>query len=301
MGLELFRDVAMNQAPSYAAVTKLQHWSELPAAAGKDLLAQLQTTLELQEQLDIFSMAAGKVMPLMGIQLNTAAGEYHAAGSGSALYEHRSVLVLQQQCLAEIVYRSNCIFTPMLKRELLLLESDWLFALRNALVVTRLQQMALKDNLTSLGNRRFFDDCLHKATTLAKRHNEDCALLLLDLDNFKQVNDHYGHHTGDEVLLAVADAMRDTLRETDNLFRFGGDEFAVILTDHDSENAELVASRLIKAINQHHICQQYQVTASLGLARLKQVNELSQLFRLADQALYAAKHAGKNQLKTAQR
>lgn len=299
MEYALLHDVAISSAPCYAAMTKLQHWPEMPDCAEQSLVSQLQTTLDIQQQLNIVSMAIGKILPLAGLQLNTAVGEFKARGSQAASVEHRSMLVLNQQCLAELVYHSEHAFTPMLQRELLILESEWLFALRNALVVSRLQQMALKDTLTGLGNRRFFDDAINKAVQLAKRHDENCALLLLDLDNFKRVNDVAGHTAGDEVLLAVADCLREALRITDSLFRFGGDEFAVILSGQDAQSSELVARRLVKSINQHHLCQQYQVTASAGLAKLTPQQDIRQLFAAADQALYCAKEAGKSTVRIA--
>ena len=296
----LVHEVALSNAPSYAAMTKLQHWPELAECAEQSLISQLQTTLDIQQQLNIISMAVGKVLPVAALKLKTAVGEFEAIGSRPADTEHRSVLVLNQQCLAELIYQSEHAFTPMIQRELLLLESEWLFALRNALVVCRLQQMALKDTLTGLGNRRFFDDSFDKAIQLAKRHDERCALLLLDLDNFKQVNDIAGHSAGDDVLLAVADCLRDTLRVTDSLFRFGGDEFAVILSAQDADCAELVARRLLRAINQHHLCKQYEVSASAGLALLKAPEQSSkQLFAAADAALYSAKEAGKSTVRVA--
>ena len=101
-------------------------------------------------------MAAGKILPLTAMQLCTAVGEFKAAGSSNGPHEYRSMLVLNDQCLAELVYQSESSFTPLLQRRLLELETQWLFALRNALVVTRLQQLALRDTLTGLGNRRFF-------------------------------------------------------------------------------------------------------------------------------------------------
>jgi two-component system, cell cycle response regulator len=293
------QEVALSNAPSYAAMTKLPQWPQLPECAEQSLVSQLQTTLEIPQQLNIVSMAAGKVLPLASLTLKTAVGEFTASGSSTAAFEHRSVLVLNQQCLAELIYLSDHAFTPMIQRELLLLESEWLFALRNALVVCRLQQMALKDTLTGLGNRRFFDDSFDKAVLLAKRHNEHCALILLDLDNFKQVNDSAGHSVGDDVLLAVADCLRDTLRITDSVFRFGGDEFAIVLCGQDSESAELVARRLVKVINQHYLCQQYKVSASAGLAIYQPEQSSRQLFSMADRALYAAKEAGKNTVRVA--
>ena len=159
--------------------------------------------------------------------------------------------------------------------------------------------MALKDTLTGLGNRRFFDDSFEKAVQLAKRNAQPCALILLDLDNFKQVNDMSGHSAGDDVLLAVASSLNDTLRQTDSLFRFGGDEFAVILSGQDSGSSELVARRLVRAINQHYLCQQHEVSASAGLALLNEHQDSKQLFAAADKALYAAKEAGKSTVRVA--
>ncbi|WP_337840651.1 GGDEF domain-containing protein [Rheinheimera sp.] len=293
--MELFglQDMALFGA-SYAGVTQQPQWtSDDPAS----LTEQLQTSLDLAEQLEIFSMAAGKVLPLRSLQLQTAVGKYLASGSEPAASEHRSMLMLNDQCLAELCYQSEHPVTPMQQHQLWQLERQWLYPLRNTLVVARLQQLALRDSLTSLGNRRHFDDQFAKALQLAHRRHEACALILLDLDNFKRTNDNFGHHAGDDVLLAVADAMRQTLRASDGLFRFGGDEFAVVLSAEDAACAELVAHRLVKAINQHHQCQQFEVTASAGLAQLTPGEQAATLFARADDALAQAKLAGKNAVK----
>ncbi|KKO47454.1 diguanylate cyclase [Arsukibacterium ikkense] len=278
-------------------MNRCQQADSLPDCTEQTLTSQLQTSLDIQQQLDIFSMYVGRLLSISGIRLNTAFGEHSAAGSSNGAYTYKSLLVLNQQCLAEVHYQSDQAFSPMQQRDLLLLESEWLFALRNALVVARLQQMALKDPLTALGNRRFFDDSFAKAIQLARRRQQPCALLLLDLDNFKQLNDNFGHAMGDELLIVVADCMRDALRQTDSLFRFGGDEFAVILNDDDADSADLVARRLLKAINQHHKCVQYQISASAGLAFLQPLQLAAQFFAAADKALYEAKAAGKANLR----
>ena len=300
--MELFslQDMSLAHVPSYAGITAASHNNAGQNQPGASLAEQLQTSLELKKQLEMYSMAAGKILPLTSLLLLTAVGEFAAAGSFAGPYEYRSMLVLNDQCLAELIYQSEHQVTPIQQRKLLALESLWLFPLRNALIVTRLQQLALKDTLTGLGNRRYFDDALAKAMQLSERKQQDVALILLDLDNFKQVNDTHGHHAGDEVLLAVADAMRQTLRASDNLFRFGGDEFAVLLTAEDAHSAELVAHRLVKAIAQQHICQKFNVSASAGLAYANALSCRDQLFKNADQALYDAKLAGKNLVRTAQ-
>ena len=291
------RELALDVAPSYAALNRCQQTDSLPDCSEQTLTSQLQTSLDIQQQLDIFSMYVGRLLSVTGIRLNTAFGEHQAAGSSSGSNTYISLLVLNQQCLAEVHYHSDQPFSPTQQRDVVLLESEWLFALRNALVVARLQQMALKDPLTALGNRRFFDDSFAKAIQLARRRRQTCALLLLDLDNFKQLNDNYGHAMGDELLSVVADCMREALRQTDSLFRFGGDEFAVILADEDADSADLVARRLLKAINQHHKSVQYGISASAGLAYLQPMQATEHFFAAADRALYEAKASGKANLK----
>lgn len=299
MSLCLLSEISLPDAPSYAAVATDEYWRAPGVLHHQSLLAQLQTTLDLREQLQLFSMAAGNILPLTGLELQTAIGAYGAAGSASAEYHHRSLLMLKEQCLAKLHYCSEYPFTPLICSKLQALEVEWLYSLRNALVVTRLQQMALKDTLTGLGNRRFFDDSLEKTIQLAMRSKSYCAVLLLDLDNFKQVNDIYGHSAGDDILIAVAKAMYSTLRATDSLFRFGGDEFAVLLSDDDVASSELIARRLVKAIARQHDCQHHQVTASIGIAHWQPGQTAAELFSAADKALYLAKEAGKNRVRQA--
>jgi len=299
--MELFNitDMSLAQVPSYAGIAASPHWPH-DLLTGDGLLEQLQTSLDIQQQLQIFSMAAGKILPLAGVKLLTGVGHFAAAGSNPTEHELRSMLVLGEHCLGELVYHADHRFSPLTQRRLHELESQWLFALRNALVVARLQQLAMRCPLTGLGNRRFFDESFGRALNLASRHHEPVALILLDLDNFKQVNDNFGHHAGDDVLLAVADAMRQTLRSTDSTFRFGGDEFAVLLCGEDANSAELVAHRLVKAIGSHHLTERMHVSASAGLACFHYGEEARSLFQRADDALYQAKQAGKNVVRLAE-
>lgn len=286
-----------NLTNAFVDLTFGKRWQDTADFSEISLVSQLQTTLDLQQQVDIFSMSAARTQILEGLTLTTALGEFNAAGSRPGQYQHKVSLTLDNQLLAELCYHSQHPFTPLVQQQLLLLESEWLFALRNALVVGRLQQMALKDPLTTLGNRRFFDDSFAKAVQLAKRHQAPFALLLLDLDNFKQVNDIEGHSVGDAVLMKVADCMRETLRATDSLFRFGGDEFAVLLTDSDAEHAERVAERLLAAIKSNAFLVKLGVGCSIGLARLSAEQQPRDLFHLADEALYQAKSSGKGKVR----
>lgn len=282
-----------NLANAFGDLTFGGNWQDTANCTETSLVGQLQTTLDLQQQLEIFSMSAGRVAPLSALTLETALGEFKARGSKLGKHQHQATLILDGQLLARLNYEAEFPFSSLVQQQLLLLESEWLFALRNALLVARLQQMALKDPLTALGNRRFFDDSFDKAINLAKRHHSPFALLLLDLDNFKQVNDNSGHSVGDDVLVKVAECLRNTLRATDSLFRFGGDEFAVLLSDADAEHAELVAERLIAAIQNEPMLLSLNVGCSIGLARLSAEQQPRDLFHQADEALYQAKSAGK--------
>jgi diguanylate cyclase (GGDEF)-like protein/PAS domain S-box-containing protein len=155
-----------------------------------------------------------------------------------------------------------------------------------------LTYQALHDSLTELPNRTLFNDRLALALGRSERDSSTVALILLDLDNFKLVNDSYGHGVGDEVLVAVAERLDRELRRSDSVMRLGGDEFAVIAEDVKSES-ELVslASRILSLVAEPLAVDDRvgQITASLGIALSKPGDEPASLLRDADIAMYQAK------------
>ena len=163
----------------------------------------------------------------------------------------------------------------------------------------QLKHMAHFDLLTTLPNRVLLGDRLHQAMTQTLRRKQLLTVGYLDLDGFKAINDTYGHKTGDQLLVALASRMRQSLREGDTLARLGGDEFVIVLIDLDDVSASLpMLSRLLSAAAQpvrvgEHVV---QVSASLGVTFYPQSEEVDadQLLRQADQAMYQAKLAGKN-------
>lgn len=163
----------------------------------------------------------------------------------------------------------------------------------------QLQQMAYYDILTGLPNRALLADRLHQSMAQAKRRKQLMAVLYLDLDGFKNINDTHGHDVGDKLLIALSDRMQQLLREGDTLARVGGDEFVMILVDF-VKTAEIdpIINRLLLATEQPVFVQgiSLQVSSSLGVTFYPQAEEADadQLIRQGDQAMYQAKLAGKN-------
>jgi len=164
---------------------------------------------------------------------------------------------------------------------------------------SQLEHMAHFDALTNLPNRLLLSDRLLQGLAHAERRGNTLAVAYLDLDGFKAINDRYGHEAGDRLLVAIADRMKQTLREGDTLARLGGDEFVAVMGDLADVDASLpMLSRLLASAGQPVAMgdQMLQVSASIGVAFYPQVQPVGadQLLRQADQAMYQAKLAGKN-------
>jgi diguanylate cyclase (GGDEF)-like protein len=154
-------------------------------------------------------------------------------------------------------------------------------------------ELARVDALTGLGNRRALDEALVAQVALAARSDRPLAALVGDLDNFKQTNDRFGHHGGDRILEDVAAVMRDVVRTPDTCFRWGGDEFVILLADARLSEAEEVAARVAAAIAERCFTpDRAPVGITLGAAEHRPGQTGSRLLAVADAALLAAKGAG---------
>jgi len=165
----------------------------------------------------------------------------------------------------------------------------------------KLSYMAYHDILTGIPNRRLFQERLKQSLIEAERYNRKLAVMFLDIDNFKQINDNLGHDVGDELLIQFAQRVKGCLRESDTLARLGGDEFTVLLPEIQEENnAATIASRIISSFQKpwsirEHI---FHTTSSIGIAFYPMDGKTgNELMRLADQALYEAKENGRNNYK----
>lgn len=159
-----------------------------------------------------------------------------------------------------------------------------------------LEQLATKDPLTGCLNRRAFFERLQTEFLLSQRHNHDLSCIMLDIDHFKAINDRHGHSAGDEVLKALAETLRSTLRVTDAVCRYGGEEFCILLPSTDAEKAIVVADYARCQIAENKV-QDIQVTASFGVSGLAAgMTDPKQMLDQADKALYQAKDRGRNRV-----
>ncbi len=180
---------------------------------------------------------------------------------------------------------------------------------------TALLDYSESDTLTGLLNRKTFDEFLFRILSSLRLHDDDALgtevlphrrhpdknagdhwLAVMDLDRFKRINDNFGHMIGDEVLLMTANRMRDNFRSLDKLFRFGGEEFVVVLKPTSAVNAQRVFDRFRLAIAEQSFPQVGQVTISIGVARIRANDTASIILDNADRALYWAKENGRNQV-----
>ena len=188
-----------------------------------------------------------------------------------------------------------CTGSVMVRQLSSLTDNERLLQERESLLET-MHHQAFHDGLTGLANRTLFFERLEHGLAAARRALADVAVLLVDLDDFKQVNDRYGHGAGDAVLVAVAERMRATLRESDTVARLGGDEFAVVITVAAPDQVELLVQRMIAAV-----CEPVavdggvvEVGCSVGVAMSRAgVGSGADLLKAADEAMYSVKGAGK--------
>ena len=175
-------------------------------------------------------------------------------------------------------------------------------AIENVALHEQLRRQATLDELTGLSNHRRFQEALSQEVARTRRTGRPTALVMLDLDDFKQLNDAYGHRLGDGVLRTVADVVAGACRGTDEPARYGGDELAVILPDTDLEGAWTLAESMRRAVEALDLALEdgtpLPVTVSVGVGAVERDGEAGDLIEAADTALFQAKRAGRNRTRS---
>jgi len=170
-----------------------------------------------------------------------------------------------------------------------------IFRLRTALEKHR--ELAGTDPLTSVANRRAFYDLANRELNKARRYQTPISVLYMDIDNFKQINDHFGHHIGDTLLRAVAKAIKKNIRAIDIVARLGGDEFGILLAGTGAESAALVARKLKKKLIEFIQNNGWSVTLSVGAVTFEILpDSVDEMINTADSQMYNAKKNGKNRI-----
>jgi len=172
-------------------------------------------------------------------------------------------------------------------------------AIENARRFREARQLADLDALTGLHNRRYFHEALARECARAHRYERKLALIVFDLDDFKDVNDRIGHLAGDAVLAEAAERVRDVVRTADTACRVGGDEFAVILPESSLEDADQLYRRILSAVSSRPLGQAGKLYLSAGVAELRPEDDPVSFFQRADDALYRAKEGGKGRVVSA--
>jgi diguanylate cyclase (GGDEF)-like protein len=260
---------------------------------------QLQTSLEPQRILGLFFREIQRLVPLDALsyehQPSDLRLQFGARGHHSISYS----LSHEGEQLGELVFRRNQRFSEQEQGNLESLLSTLLFPMRNALLYRAATQSALRDPLTDTGNRIAMDQTLEREIEMSRRHSQPLSLLMLDIDHFKQINDTYGHSAGDEVLKAVAASIKNQLRNVDMVFRFGGEEFLILLSNTSREAAAMIGERLrfaAQAQDYEAEGKMIELTVSIGCSTLLPGESAESLLRRADSALYVAKREGRNRL-----
>ena len=263
---------------------------------------QLQTSLEVDRILELFFREVQRLVPLGALSYQLASCDLRLELGERASHSAGYRLSHEGEYLGELVFRRNQRFSEDELGQLESLLASLLFPLRNALLYRAALQTALRDPLTETGNRIAMNQALQREIDLARRNLQPLSVLMLDIDHFKRINDSHGHITGDEVLKAVAGALKNSLRNIDMVFRYGGEEFMVLLSNTNREAAAMVGERLRMAV----LGLQYLVegraidlTLSIGCATLLAGESVDSLQRRADNALYVSKRKGRNRLSMA--
>jgi diguanylate cyclase (GGDEF)-like protein len=259
----------------------------------------LQTTLDIQALMKLFADELSLHLGYDGLTYQNAAREieiaFGKAGRHSCCYR----LLVGDEDFGEITLKRRRKF---LENETQLMEHllcGLVYPLRNALLYLDAVRAAHKDPLTGTSNRAALDNILPREVELSRRHRSALSMIVMDVDKFKSINDHYGHAAGDEVIKAFCQVVNQVIRKTDMLFRYGGEEFVVLLSNTGREGALLLAERIRREIERMKIrigAHPVPVRVSLGVASLHGNEDGQSLFDRADAALYQAKSTGRNRV-----
>ena len=286
-----------------ALVSPLQaHGTVVPTAPENlgprvlELSSILQTTLDIENQINLFGKEIQRYLSIDGLVYTPPGSEQKMIYGREASHRATYDLKLEQTSLGGVrVYRE----IPFADKEITALENllcALVYPLRNALTYKHAVELASRDPLTGVHNRMALSSSLQREVDLAQRQELPLSMLVIDIDHFKSFNDEHGHTFGDDVLVAVSQTIANTVRRSDLLFRYGGEEFVVMASHTGEQGAMLLAERIRENVSALQTVRgrSINVTVSIGVARLQEKEPAEGFFERADKALYNAKRNGRN-------
>jgi diguanylate cyclase (GGDEF)-like protein len=284
-GLQMRRNIS-NPASSQALDSNLY-----------ELINILQSTLDLGKLLELFDDELASAVPHDGLVYELPDEDIHYQFGEQDKHQCHYNLILLDKFLGQIAVSRDNKFTDDELKRIEVLTAALLYPIRNALLYKQALKTAFRDPLTGLNNRAALDNDLGLELDFAQRHVLALSIIILDLDKFKDINDTYGHIAGDDVLKKLAECMAECIRRSDIIYRYGGEEFIILLRNTATAGARLLAERIRKAVKKlvcKHNSYDISVTASLGVATLKSNETKESFMQRADTALYQAKEQGRN-------
>ncbi len=263
------------------------------------LAGLLQTSLEVQSIMQYFIESAQETVPFSGVEYQFSEMQLDLEFGKKERHNCAYRLRITSDNLGELKFSRNKRFSESEMEKLENLIFHLVYPLRNAIQYQKAITSAQMDSLTGVNNRASMDQCLDREVELAHRHDNELSLLIIDIDHFKEVNDSLGHSAGDAVLKSLVTCIKDTMRVSDMLFRYGGEEFALVLSGTGLDGARQVGERIRAAVQNYPFVyegKELDLSVSIGVACLGRRDSSSRLFNKADAALYQAKKAGRNQV-----
>ena len=263
------------------------------------LTQALQRSLQLDELITTFIEHVGEILSLDGHRYQHPQLDLIIGSERQGMHQAAYNLSIETDTLGSLALTRG---KPFSEPELASLEnllSALVYPLRNALEYLKAIRAANTDALTQCGNRQAMDETLQREINLSRRYDAPFSVIMFDIDFFKEINDSHGHIMGDQVLQGIAETVRQQLRVADLMFRYGGDEFTVVLHRTPEAQAKLVAEKIRRAVAEQVFEQgenKVQVNLSLGVTQFDEEDSINTLCARVDSALYTAKALGRDQV-----
>lgn len=264
-----------------------------------DLYSALQTSLDFNQLITIFCNKIQKTISHTGVIYLNSTFDLEYKNGIATKHSCSYTLSIDEMYLGDLTLMRQL---PFSERELQILETllcGLIYPLKNATLYKQALQMAHTDPLTKTQNRIAFNTTIEREYSLANRKAHHLSLIFIDIDFFKTVNDNYGHECGDFALASVANILKSSVRGSDMVFRYGGEEFVILLSETHLDEATEIAERIRIAVENHTLAYDMQpinLTISLGVSALAGNDTIQSFINRADKALYHAKQTSRNRV-----